>query len=115
MIQKWKEVWSYSGQAGAINATESAGFGNDAETIRKKDRYGSANRLILTSLADEDFEIRLDGLDDRLIGILYTRGSFIIDPQDGVYFSHVKLTNKSATNSSANEVNIRIARAELVA
>lgn len=114
MRQKWKEVWSLSTQAGAINTAATADFGNDGETIRKKDRYGSANRLILTSLADEDFEIRLDGLDDRLIGILYTRGSFIIDPEDGVYFSHVRLTNKSGTNSSANEINVRIARAELI-
>lgn len=110
MVEIFKEIWSEAYQAAAINTATSADFGNDSTTIKKKDRYGMANSLVLSSLADEDFEIRLDGLDSRLIAILYTRGSFIIDPRDGIFFSHVRLTNKSATNSSAGEINIRIAR-----
>jgi len=107
----YNEVWSSSFQSAAINSTAFEDFGNDAATIRKKDRYGSANSLILTSLATEDFVIRLDGLNERIFGILYAKGSVIIKPEDGIFFSHVRLTNVSGTNSSAEEINVKIARA----
>lgn len=107
----WKEVYTETFQADAINASASEDFGAKREQQVNRDKHGSANSLIITSLADEDFEIRLDGLDSRLVGILYTRGSFVIKPEDGIFFSSVKLTNVSATNSTASEVSLRIAKA----
>lgn len=114
MADKWRTVWQSSFGAGAINAAAFEIFGGARAEQEKRDRYGSSNRMILNSLADEDFEIRLDGLDSRLVGILYQRGSYIIEPSDGIFFNTVKLTNVSATNSSADEVSITIARVEEV-
>lgn len=110
MVQ-FKEQWASSFQASAITSGSSETFGANESTQTKKDKWGSANSLILSSLSDEDFEVRLDGLDSRLIGILYTRGALIIKPEDGIYFNSVKLTNVSGTDSSDDEINVRIARA----
>jgi len=107
----WKEVYTENFQAGIIATTAEEVFGAKRDSQVHRDKHGSANSLIITSLADEDFEIRLDGLDSRLIGLLYTRGSFVIKPEDGIFFSSVKLTNVSATDSTANEVKLRISKA----
>jgi len=107
----YNELYVETHKTGAINASASETLGADRASQVHRDRYGSSNSLVLTSLADEDFHIFLDGVDARLAGILYTRGSFIIKPEDGIFFNSVKLTNVSATNASANEVVCRIARA----
>lgn len=110
----FREVWRKSFSAGAINASESEAFGADLDTQQSRDRYGSANFLVITSLASEHFRIDLDGITDRTIGILAPGGSFVINPEDGIYFDHVSLVNVSASNSGADEVKIKMARSELV-
>lgn len=111
MAKNFKEVWSTQFKAAAINATAYEIFG-DADTDQKCQRYGSANFLLISSMATETFLVELDPNSGRTIGLLYPNGSIKIDPDDGRYFNKVKLTNLSGTNSSADEIIIRIARAE---
>lgn len=110
----FNEVWRESFSAGVIATTESETFGGGASTMVNRDRYGSANFLVITSSATERFRIDLDGIEDRTIGFIAPEGAFVINPEDGIYFDTVKLTNVSGTNSSADEVKIHMARAERV-
>ena len=108
---RFTEVYGEEYTSGAINTTASELFGNDQASNRQK--YGSANSLILTNLAAENFLIKLDGR--RTMGILYANGgTFVIKPEDGIFYDYVELENISGTNSSADEVKIRIARANAI-
>lgn len=83
-------------------------------TMARRDKFGSANSLILNNLAAEDFVIKLDNT--TTLGVLYANGgSFVIKPEDGIFFEYVELENVSGTDSSDDEVKIRMARAEQVA
>jgi len=113
-MARYQEEYATSFSAGVINAAASETFNAAQTDLVKLDRYGSANSLILTSLADELFRVDLDGTTQRTIGILGIRGSLVIKPEDGIYFNSVKLTNLSATNSSADEVKVRVARSKYV-
>jgi len=110
----FREEYSESFSSAIIAATASESFGaTEVENIHRV-RYGSANSLLITNIASETFRVDLDGLSSKTVGFLYPNGSFSITPEEGIYFNHLKLTNVSGTNSSADEVKIRIARAKRV-
>jgi len=111
MSDSYKEEYSESFSASAINAGAYEIFDN-ASLGNKMDKYGSANSLVITTVASEDFSVVLDG--SKTMGICFARGGFIIRPEDGIFFNTVKLTNLSLTNSSADEIKVRIARAKRV-
>lgn len=110
MGDTYREIYSSQYSAAAINTTASETFGGDATHGEKMSKYGSNNSLIITSVAAEDFNVLLDGV--KSIGICFARGGIIVKPADGIFFNTVKLTNISGTNSSADEVKVRLARAE---
>lgn len=110
---RFNETWASDFSAGAIVTTASEHFGNELDTVQKRQRYGSANSLILANLSAENLLILLDGT--RTVGILYASGgSYVLKPEEGIFFDFVKLTNVSATNTSADEIKVRIARADVV-
>lgn len=111
----FKEVYAESNSAGIIANGASETFGGSITNMENRDKYGSANSLVITSFATEQFRIDLDGLTTRTIGILQPNGSFIIKPEDGIFFNTVKLTNVSSTSSTADEVKVRLARGVRVA
>jgi len=106
---KFKQVYSGAFSAGIIATTASEYFGNAQAHNEKRQRYGSSNGLIITSLATERFQVILDGVDT--FAILQPNGSVIIKPEDGIFFDFVQLTNLSGTNSSADEVKLKLYRA----
>lgn len=108
----FKEQWATSYSAAAINASASAFFGNAETDAIKRQKYGSANSLIVTNNSTENILIYLDGLSSRVVAISYANGgTVVLRPEDGIYFDFIKLENISATNTSDNEIKIRIARA----
>lgn len=114
-MTRFSEEYAEAFSAAAINASAQQIFGAAESSSVNRLRYGSANSLVLSSIADENFAVDLDGLTTRRLGILQPKGSFVIKPEDGVFFNTVRLVNLDGTNSSADEVKVRIARAKQVA
>ena len=114
-MTEWQEVHSSRFSSAIIATTANEIFGGDQATRDKVDRYGSHNSLIINSIADENIAIDLDGITARRMSILVGIGGFfIIKPEDGIFFNTVRLVNLSGTNTSADEVNVRLARANKV-
>lgn len=110
----FNQVWSTSFSAGIIASTATGFFGNELETQEKRQRHGSANGLIINSLAGEVLRIDLDGNSDRTIGLLQPNGHFIISPEDGIFFDFITLTNVSGTDTVADEIQVKIYQARQV-
>jgi hypothetical protein len=115
MGDQYSEVMSVNISASSfpvINAAASYQVGNDYDSLVRKDRYGSFNRLIITSISTTDFLIDLDN--GKKTFYLYNRGQIVIEPKDGIFFNYIKITNITAVNSSGGDVNISMARANPV-
>jgi len=115
-MTSYKERYSFSTQLQAIAAAATDTFGNKAterDIQRQRDKWGSMNRMIVTSRAEENLEIRLDGLDTRLIAVITgLGGAAVIAPEDGIFFDWVEITNVSAVTTANDEINVLVARAD---
>lgn len=81
-------------------------------TTANADKHGSANSLTITSLATEYLRVDLDNKGLRGSFLLAGVGAnLVITPEDGIFFNSVRITNVSATNTSADEIKVRFARA----
>lgn len=121
MGDQYKERYTRTFSAGAINAAASESFGNsqaagDARAFQdQKKRWGSPNTLFITNNSAEVFEVLRDGVSTDTLGFVFPNGGvFSVKAEEGIHFDHVQLTNRSATNSSADEVKIRIGRSDQV-
>lgn len=101
------------------SATHTSGgadiFGGDLATAQLKSQYGSANRLVITNVGVEEWAVDLDGNSAKRLAILFGKGSVVINPEDGIFFDTVKLTQLSSGTSNTADVSVRIARAKRVA
>ena len=109
-MTKFNEVYTQNDSNAEITAGASERF---LVSEQKRNEYGSANSLIITSADDTRAKIYLD--ETKVIGVLQPYGSFIIKPEDGIYFDGIKIENLSGADSiDATNLTIRMARAEEV-
>jgi len=80
-----------------------------------RDRYGSMNKLIITSISTNEFDILLDGKTSKRIGRLVSKGSVVLDPEEGKFFDTVQIINLSAAAAVADEVQVSASRCKRIA
>ena len=112
MGDSYTEEYSTSYSSDIITAGSNQIFGGDADNRGKRDRYGSMNSLVLSSIAVQDFDVILDN--NRRISKMFARGGLVIKPEDGIYFDTVQLVNLGATDTLASDVNIKMARSRRI-
>lgn len=103
----WKEVNVFSGQNAEIAAGGTANeiFANTEAYIQSRQKYGSYNRLLVMNNSTEDIKVTLDTTD---LTILIPGASVSIDPEEGIRWELLKLTNLDAANAAgANEISVR--------
>ncbi len=103
--EKYRE--SYSNAEIAASATEQF-----VVTAVQRDRYGSANSLIVSSKSDNQAEVFLD--DNDSFAILQPNGAIIIKPEDGIFFDSVKIENLGSDAIAADAIKVRMAKADQV-
>lgn len=111
-----KERYTITKSVQAISAGASDFIGNTEADQAQRQKWGSANSLVITSLAGENIAVDLDGLTTRRVALLAgLGGSFVISPTDNIFFDFVKLTNLDGANATGNdEINVRMSRAEVI-
>jgi hypothetical protein len=92
-----------------IGASASETFFSGQPAQENKQKYGSFNSLELINDSNEEIYVFLDGLDTRK-RILGAKANLIIEPQEGIYFNTLKITNSSAVNTIAANLILPIAR-----
>lgn len=105
----FKEEYSESKENAEIASGATEQF---LATQVNRDRYGSANSLIITSRDDNQLKISLD--DNNVFSILQPNGSVIVKPEDGIFFDSIKLENLGADAVVASQITIRISRSKQV-
>ena len=105
----WKEVYRNQSMNAEIAASSSEDFAISASDTAAAKKYGSFNRAIISNLSDYPIRISLDG---NIFTEMGSQGIAVIDPEDGLFFNLIRITNLSAAAAIvANKISIRWAKA----
>jgi len=97
-------------QNAEIAASGNAVFGQSTASKENKNKFGSFNSLLISSLSGNSISVYIDGLSSKQFGVLQGAGTIKISPEDGIFFDWIQINNLSAsTVITANDVNVRTA------
>lgn len=108
---RFRELYRNSQQNAEIAVAGRETFGNTTADRKAKHRHGSFNSLVITQSGTQSYSVALDGLDSKKTKLPST-GSFTIDPEEGLYFDFVLITNEAGTAISADDLTVQYAIAE---
>jgi hypothetical protein len=92
-----------------IAASASEIFGQDTASQEARTKFGSFNSLTIFSKSDKQITVNLNDGNIYSFG-LFANAAFQLEPEEGLFFDWVKITNSIGAAVAASELTLTWAR-----